>query len=189
MTTRHLGIAGLIASAIFVVSFGHSRLSSANARVASHELRLRDATGMATRIYSLRHREAVVADAVVPIDTIISKVNKALSDAGLDPRLAEQISPVERSDKATTGPSASPSQHKGQALVIRRQTMRVVFSEMLPRELGQFLQTWRNNERLWEISNIKLRHNAQRARERAPGGYTVTLDLSSSYVTYDEYQR
>lgn len=156
-----------------VVVWGGIRLGAAQTSIASADANRNAVERDLEKVQRLREQVRGVSLGRRPDGDLITRVQRALSDAGLPITACSGVQP--RADQ--TRPGAG----------VRVQTVVTTLRNLLPAEFGAWLAAWRAGDQTWKLADVQLsRAGATAPSATVAGGdgnrYDVTLVLAAPYV-------
>ena len=160
-----IGIAAVLATA--------AHLNTARSAFRSESARLEKLTQDVRSLEYLRTAEAHAQSGEPPEDDLLGAVRTTISHAGLQTNSFQGLS--------TTGDQPVRGREG-----YRRRAYRVQLTGLDATDLGSFLAIWREDQPLWTIERIELRHQntaGRRQPRNAPDpGYALSLTMATIYA-------
>jgi hypothetical protein len=159
-----------------LVVWGGVRLGSAHAQIGAADAARAATERDLIRVQQLRAEVRGVSVGRRPDGDLISRVQRALGDAGLPVTACSGVQP--RADQSRPGAG------------IRVQTVVTTLRGLLPAEIGAWLAAWRAGDQPWRLDDVQFSRVATTpaATTVAPNDgnrYDVTLVLAAPYVEDD----
>lgn len=156
--------------------YGGARLGSAQAQAGAADAARLAAEHDLVRVQQLRAEVRGVSIGRRPDGDLISRVQRALGDAGLPVSACSGVQP--RADQSRPGAG------------IRVQTVVTTLRGLLPAEFGAWLAAWRAGDQAWRLDDVQFTRVATTPAvttvARNDGNrYDVTLVLAAPYVEDD----
>jgi len=120
------------------------------------------------RVQTLRQQAQVVAGSRRPDADLVTRVQRALSQAGLPVTACSGVQP--RNDQAAPGGG------------IRIQSVQLSLRALQPSDLGAWLSAWTMAEPAWTVSELQLAHQPTTALGLDSNRFDVSVVLSAPYV-------
>lgn len=160
-----------------VITWSGLRLGSAQSQIAAADTARSAIERDLTMVQKLRAQVRGVSVGRRPDGDLITRVQRALSDAGIPVNACSGVQP--RADQ--TRPGAG----------VRVQTVVMTLRNLLPSEFGAWLAAWRAGDQTWRLDDVQLTRvsvptAASGVVARGDGNrYDVALVLAAPYVEED----
>lgn len=173
MTARQatLALTALLLTAALAMGLALARLSDAARRDRAAAQTTSRIEHEVDRLISLRAARPTIGQGTEPQADALALVTAALADAALPSIHLQSLLPDAQASSVASIASGG-YQHR---------TLRLTLGNLALPNLGAFLQSWRNTQSVWGITQISLRREPS-TRSAQPDRWTVAMTLSATYL-------